>query len=138
MTARLDAADTAALDGDSTVEPSAPSARSAGLGRRVAAEALGTGFLVTAVIGSGIAASRLSPGQPGLQLLENSLATGAVLVALILAFQPVSAAFNPSSPSSNGRPASSAPARRPRSSAARSSAASWEPSLRTSCSTSLP
>lgn len=95
MTARLDAADTAALDGDSTVEPSAPSARSAGLGRRVAAEALGTGFLVTAVIGSGIAASRLSPGQPGLQLLENSLATGAVLVALILAFQPVSAAFNP-------------------------------------------
>ncbi|MDQ6944969.1 MAG: aquaporin [Actinomycetota bacterium] len=65
------------------------------LGRRVAAEALGTGFLVTAVIGSGIAATRLSPGQPGLQLLENSLATGAVLVALILAFQPVSAAFNP-------------------------------------------
>ena len=52
-------------------------------------------FLVAAVIGSGIAASRLSPDDVGLQLLENSLATGAVLVALILALQPVSAAFNP-------------------------------------------
>ena len=52
-------------------------------------------FLVTAVIGSGIAASRLSPDDVGLQLLENSLVTGAALVALILALQPVSAAFNP-------------------------------------------
>ena len=41
------------------------------------------------------AASRLSPADPGLQLLQNSLATGAVLVALIIALQPVSAAFNP-------------------------------------------
>jgi glycerol uptake facilitator-like aquaporin len=65
------------------------------LGRRVAAETLGTGFLVAAVIGSGIAATRLSPGEPGLQLLENSLVTGAALVALILALHPVSAAFNP-------------------------------------------
>ncbi len=65
------------------------------LARRAAAEAIGTGFLVAAVIGSGIAASRLSPQDVGLQLLENSLATGAVLVALILALQPVSAAFNP-------------------------------------------
>jgi len=65
------------------------------LARRAAAEAIGTGFLVAAVIGSGIAASRLSPDDVGLQLLENSLATGAVLVALILALQPVSAAFNP-------------------------------------------
>jgi len=65
------------------------------LTRRVAAEFLGTGFLVTAVIGSGIAASRLSPDDVGLQLLENSVATGAALVALILALQPVSAAFNP-------------------------------------------
>jgi glycerol uptake facilitator-like aquaporin len=48
-----------------------------------------------AVIGSGIMAARLSPGDRGLQLLENSIATGAALVALILALQPVSAAFNP-------------------------------------------
>ena len=65
------------------------------LTRRVTAEFLGTAFLVAAVIGSGIAASRLSPDDVGLQLLENSVATGAVLVALILALQPVSAAFNP-------------------------------------------
>lgn len=63
--------------------------------RRAAAELLGTAFLVAAVIGSGIAAQRLSPDDIGLQLLENSLATGAVLVALILALQPVSASFNP-------------------------------------------
>jgi glycerol uptake facilitator-like aquaporin len=65
------------------------------LARRAVAELVGTAFLVAAVIGSGIAASRLSPEDVGLQLLENSLATGAVLVALILALQPVSAAFNP-------------------------------------------
>ena len=65
------------------------------LGRRVAAEAVGTAFLVAAVVGSGIAAARLSPDDVGLQLLENSLITGAALVALILALQPVSAAFNP-------------------------------------------
>jgi glycerol uptake facilitator-like aquaporin len=65
------------------------------LGRRCLAELLGTAFLVAAVIGSGIAATRLSPGDTGLQLLQNSLATGAVLVALIIAFQPVSASFNP-------------------------------------------
>jgi glycerol uptake facilitator-like aquaporin len=65
------------------------------LGRRAAAECLGTAFLVAAVIGSGIAATRLSPNDVGLQLLENSLITGAALVALILALQPVSAAFNP-------------------------------------------
>jgi glycerol uptake facilitator-like aquaporin len=63
--------------------------------RRAAAELIGTAFLVTAVIGSGIAAQRLSPNDRGLQLLENSLATGAALVALILALQPVSASFNP-------------------------------------------
>jgi glycerol uptake facilitator-like aquaporin len=65
------------------------------LGRRALAELLGTAFLVAAVIGSGIAAQRLSPDDVGLQLLENSLATGAVLVALIIALQPVSASFNP-------------------------------------------
>jgi len=65
------------------------------LGRRVLAEAVGTAFLVAAVVGSGIAAARLSPHDVGLQLLENSLVTGAALLALILALQPVSAAFNP-------------------------------------------
>jgi glycerol uptake facilitator-like aquaporin len=65
------------------------------LARRAVAELVGTAFLVMAVVGSGIAASRLSPGDTGLQLLENSIATGAVLVALILALQPVSASFNP-------------------------------------------
>jgi glycerol uptake facilitator-like aquaporin len=65
------------------------------LPRRVLAEAVGTAYLVAAVVGSGIAAVRLSPGEPGLQLLENSLVTGAALVSLILALQPVSAAFNP-------------------------------------------
>jgi len=63
--------------------------------RRAVAELVGTAFLVAAVIGSGIAATRLSPDDVGLQLLENSLVTGAALVALILALQPVSAAFNP-------------------------------------------
>ena len=65
------------------------------LPRKAAAEAIGTGLLVAAVIGSGIAAQRLSPDQIGLQLLENSLATGFVLAGLIVALQPVSAAFNP-------------------------------------------
>ena len=63
--------------------------------RRATAELVGTAFLLMAVIGSGIAASRLSPGDQGLQLLENALVTGAALTALILALQPVSAAFNP-------------------------------------------
>jgi glycerol uptake facilitator-like aquaporin len=65
------------------------------LARQALAEFVGTAFLVAAVIGSGIAAARLSPGERGLQLLENSLITGGALVALILALQPVSAAFNP-------------------------------------------
>jgi glycerol uptake facilitator-like aquaporin len=65
------------------------------LPRRALAELLGTAFLVAAVVGSGIAATRLSPGAVGLELLENSLITGGALVALILALQPVSAAFNP-------------------------------------------
>ena len=65
------------------------------LSRKAAAELIGTAFLVAAVVGSGIAASRLSPNAPGLELLENSLITGATLVALILTLQPVSAAFNP-------------------------------------------
>lgn len=65
------------------------------LARRALAEFVGTGLLVAAVVGSGIAAQRLSPNDTGLQLLENSVITGGALVALILALQPVSAAFNP-------------------------------------------
>jgi glycerol uptake facilitator-like aquaporin len=68
----------------------------ASLGRRATAEAVGTALLVAIVVGSGIAAERLSPSDTGLQLLENSLATAGGLVALILAFGPVSGAhFNP-------------------------------------------
>lgn len=65
------------------------------LARKVFAEFVGSAFLAAAVVGSGIAAQRLSPDDVGLQLLENALITGAVLVALILALGPVSAAFNP-------------------------------------------
>ena len=66
------------------------------LGRRALAEALGTALLVAIVVGSGIAAARLSTGDPGLALLENSIATGAGLAALILALGPVSGAhLNP-------------------------------------------
>jgi glycerol uptake facilitator-like aquaporin len=66
------------------------------LGRRAFAELVGTAFLVVAVVGSGIAAERLSPGDVGLQLLENAAATGAALVAIILAVGPVSGAhLNP-------------------------------------------
>ncbi|MGH9278928.1 MAG: aquaporin [Acidimicrobiales bacterium] len=66
------------------------------IARRAFAEALGTALLVMAVVGSGIAAQRLSPGDVGLQLLENAAATAAALVAIILAIGPVSGAhLNP-------------------------------------------
>jgi glycerol uptake facilitator-like aquaporin len=66
------------------------------LARRATAEFLGTGFLLAAVVGSGIMGERLAGGSPALTLLANSTATGAVLVALILAFGPISGAhFNP-------------------------------------------
>jgi glycerol uptake facilitator-like aquaporin len=66
------------------------------LPRRLLAELLGTGLLVTVVVGSGIAAERLSPTDVGLQLLENSTATALGLAVLILMFGPVSGAhFNP-------------------------------------------
>ncbi|HEY4377615.1 MAG TPA: MIP/aquaporin family protein [Acidimicrobiales bacterium] len=66
------------------------------MGRRATAEGVGTALLVAIVVGSGIAAQRLSPHEMGLELLENSIATGAGLVALILALGPVSGAhFNP-------------------------------------------
>ena len=64
--------------------------------RRFLAEALGTGLLIVAVIGSGIMAARLSPADVGQQLLANAAATGAALVALILILGSVSGAhFNP-------------------------------------------
>ncbi|MFC7535369.1 aquaporin [Actinoplanes sp. GCM10030250] len=66
------------------------------LWRRLLAEFLGTALLVTAVVGSGIMATALSPDDVGLQLLQNSVATAFALGALILTFGPVSGAhFNP-------------------------------------------
>ena len=66
------------------------------LARRLVAEGFGTALLLAAVVGSGIMGDRLSGGSVGLALLANSLATGAVLVALILAFGPISGAhLNP-------------------------------------------
>ncbi len=66
------------------------------LGRRLLAEFLGSALLAAVVIGSGIAAQELSPGNTGLQLLENAAATAAGLFTIILMFGPVSGAhFNP-------------------------------------------
>lgn len=66
------------------------------LGRRLAAEGIGTAFLLAIVVGSGIMADRLAGGNVALALLANSIATGAGLTALILAFGPISGAhFNP-------------------------------------------
>ncbi len=66
------------------------------LSKRLAAEALGTGFLLMAIIGSAIMGERLASGNFAIVLLANSLATGAVLFVLILIFGPISGAhFNP-------------------------------------------
>jgi glycerol uptake facilitator-like aquaporin len=66
------------------------------LARRLLAEFLGSAFLAATVVGSGIAAAQLSPGDTGLQLLENAVATAAGLFTFILMFGPVSGAhFNP-------------------------------------------
>jgi glycerol uptake facilitator-like aquaporin len=66
------------------------------LHRRLVAEALGTAILLAAVVGSGIMADRLAGGDQAIALLANTIATGAALVALILAFGPISGAhFNP-------------------------------------------
>jgi arsenate reductase len=66
------------------------------LPRRLLAELLGSAFLAAVVIGSGIAAKQLSPGNTGLQLFENAAATAAGLFAIILMFGPVSGGhFNP-------------------------------------------
>jgi len=63
---------------------------------RAVAEAVGTGFLLAAVVGSGIMAERLAGGNVALALLANAVATGAALVTLILTFAPFSGAhFNP-------------------------------------------
>ncbi|MGC1851638.1 MAG: MIP/aquaporin family protein [Solirubrobacterales bacterium] len=66
------------------------------LPRRLLAEFLGSAFLTATVVGSGIAAAQLSPGNVGLQLLENAAATAAGLFTFILMFGPISGAhFNP-------------------------------------------
>ena len=68
----------------------------AALRRSLLAEFLGSAFLTAVVIGSGIAAQRLSPGDVGLELLENAAATAAGLYTIILMFGPVSGGhFNP-------------------------------------------
>jgi glycerol uptake facilitator-like aquaporin len=67
-----------------------------GLPRRLVCEGLGTAFLLTAVVGSGIMAQKLAGGNVALALLGNTLPTGAILVVLILIFGPLSGAhFNP-------------------------------------------
>ena len=64
--------------------------------RRLLAELLGSAFLAALVIGSGIAAQQLSPGDTGLELFENAAATAAGLFTIILMFGPVSGGhFNP-------------------------------------------
>jgi len=85
------------------------------LGRRVTAEAVGTAFLLAAVVGSGIMGERLAGGNVAIALLANTLATGAALVALILTFGPISGAhFNPAvtlaDAAEGGRPWREAPA----------------------------
>jgi len=66
------------------------------LARRLVAEAVGTALLLATVVGSGIMGERLSGGNVAVALLANTLATGAVLVSLILTFGPISGAhFNP-------------------------------------------
>jgi glycerol uptake facilitator-like aquaporin len=66
------------------------------LGRRAAAEFLGTALLLATVVGSGIMAERLAAGNQAVTLLGNTIPTGAILVVLILIFGPISGAhFNP-------------------------------------------
>jgi glycerol uptake facilitator-like aquaporin len=78
----------ALTDGDQAVNQN--------LDRRLFAEFLGSAFLAAVVIGSGIAAARLSPGNVGLELFENAAATAAGLYTVILMFGPISGGhFNP-------------------------------------------
>src|SRR5216684_3501226 len=68
----------------------------ANLSRRIVSEAIGTAFLLAAVVGSGIIGERLAGGNAAITLLANSIATGAALTALIVTFGPISGAhFNP-------------------------------------------
>jgi glycerol uptake facilitator-like aquaporin len=91
----LDLRSPTTIDGTGLVPGGIGSARPT-LARRAAIEGLGTGLLVAAVVGSGIMAERLAGGNLGLTLLANTAATGAALVALILALGPLSGAhFNP-------------------------------------------
>jgi glycerol uptake facilitator-like aquaporin len=78
------------------LQVSARTATAPGLSKRIAAEVLGTAFLVATVVGSGIMGESLAGGNTAIALLANTLATGAALVALILALGPISGAhFNP-------------------------------------------
>jgi glycerol uptake facilitator-like aquaporin len=88
---------------EATVDPARPAiakrvadhAPAIALSRRLASEALGTAFLLSAVVGSGIMGERLAGGNVAVALLANSVATGAALLALILCFGPISGAhFN--------------------------------------------
>jgi len=96
------------------------------LARRLAAETLGTGLLVTAVVGSGIAAGRLSPTDVGLQLAENAAATGAALAVIILlvgrspaatstrwSASPTGGSAAPGAPASRSVKSAATPSRRP-------------------------
>ncbi|HEY5855980.1 MAG TPA: aquaporin [Aldersonia sp.] len=111
------------------------------LGRRPLAEFVGTALRVTVVVGSGIAAAALSPGNVGLQLLENSTATALRLAVLILLFGPVSGThFNPLVSAADwllGCRAAPAcpPPRWPPTPSRRSPVGSPAPSRPTSCST---
>ena len=82
--------------GDSTQASLEPPLEAFSTSRRIAAEALGTAFLLAIVIGSGIMGERLAGGNVAIALLGNTLATGAGLVVLITIFGPLSGAhFNP-------------------------------------------
>src|SRR6202161_3241884 len=65
------------------------------LSRKLTAEALGTAFLLATVVGSGIMGEQLAGGNVAIALLANTLATGAVLIALILTLGGISSHFNP-------------------------------------------
>lgn len=82
--------------GEPRHDSAVPTVGAGALWRRLAAEFTGSAFLTALVVGSGIAAQRLSPGEPGLELLENAAATAAGLFAIIMMFGPVSGGhFNP-------------------------------------------
>lgn len=84
------------INSDELVAPTSAHPQAPGSFRRLAAETLGTAFLLATVIGSGIMGERLAGGNMAIALAANAIATGAGLVALILTFGPISGAhFNP-------------------------------------------